>query len=279
MEESVLPAVRRELEAVVHDLRAREVPEIDVVAEIPGDVEIEEAVAIVVEPDCAVAVHPPAQPGLLGYILEMFAVNVSEQREITVAIDEQVLAAIVVEVAPHPAHRHSFAGSIQIGDPRRCGNVLEGSVAAIAVQRIGLAEPAIGEVEIRPAVAIEVGYGNRCADCRDVGLDTGDFRVEGRTMVDEVDAGRSGRVAEDEARVGRIGARAHGAAVEPHRQQNGGKKRDGDDRAAGTRTGSAGHSQSIASGWANSRNNCDGTSRVVTATERVPAVSGRVASC
>ena len=104
-----------------------EVPEIDVAAEVRGDVEIEQAIAIVVEPDRAVAVHPAAQAGLLGDVLEVLAVDVPEQRQIAVAVDEQVLAAVVVDVAPDGAHRHAFAGPIQVGDarararrPRRC---------------------------------------------------------------------------------------------------------------------------------------------------------------
>ena len=62
-EEQVLPAVVGELEAVVHDPRRREVPQIDVAPEVRGDVQVEQPVAIVVEPDRAVAVDPAAQAG------------------------------------------------------------------------------------------------------------------------------------------------------------------------------------------------------------------------
>ena len=57
VKEQILPAIGGELEAVVHDLRRREMPQINV-SEIRSDVEIEQAVAVVVEPDRAVAVHP-----------------------------------------------------------------------------------------------------------------------------------------------------------------------------------------------------------------------------
>ena len=127
VEEQVLPAIVRELEAVVHDPCGREVPQIDVAAEICGDVEIEQAIAIVVEPDRAVAVHPATQTGGLRDVLEALAIDVLEQREVAVAVDEQVLAAVVVEVAPDAAHRDAFAGAIQIGEagarrrrPRTC---------------------------------------------------------------------------------------------------------------------------------------------------------------
>ena len=96
-------------------------------AEVRGDVQIEQAIAIVVEPDRAIAVHPAMQAGRFGDVLEVRAVDVPEEREVAVAIDEQILAAVVVEVAPDAAHRHAFAGPIQVGEtsgsrrrPRRC---------------------------------------------------------------------------------------------------------------------------------------------------------------
>src|SRR5205807_913883 len=48
MEQAILPAVGRELEAVVHDAGRPQVPEIDVGAEVAGDVEIEQPVPVVV---------------------------------------------------------------------------------------------------------------------------------------------------------------------------------------------------------------------------------------
>src|SRR4029078_2475034 len=109
VEHQVLAAVRGELEAVVHDPRGRQMPEVDVVAEVGRHVEIEPAVAIVIDPDCAVAVDPAVQTGGFGHVLEMVAVDVFEEREIAVAIDEHVLASVVVEVTPYAAPRNAFA--------------------------------------------------------------------------------------------------------------------------------------------------------------------------
>src|SRR5205807_8047441 len=50
MEQPVLASVRSELEAVLHDARGLEVPEVDVGAEVPRDVEIEQSIPIVVDP-------------------------------------------------------------------------------------------------------------------------------------------------------------------------------------------------------------------------------------
>src|SRR5678816_1758577 len=83
VEEEVLPAVVRELEAVVHDPRGREVPQINVTSEIRGDVQVEQAVAVVVEPDCTIAVHPAMQSGGLGDVLESLAVHAVSYTHLT----------------------------------------------------------------------------------------------------------------------------------------------------------------------------------------------------
>ena len=224
MEHQVLAAVGRELEAVVHDLRGREMPQIDVASEIGGDVEIEQAVAIVVDPDRAVAVHPPVQARGLGDVLKVVAIDVLEEREISVAIDEQVLAAVVVEVAPDAAHRDAFAGPIEIGESRACGDVLEGAVAAIAVERVRRAEAAVREVQIGPAVAIEVRDGDRRAQRGDVRLDVRDLRVECRPMMNERDAGGRGPVMQHEAGLRGVGGRSRRPAIEANRRDERGKK-------------------------------------------------------
>src|SRR5678815_3401853 len=119
MEEEVLSAIARELEAVVHDLRGREVPEVNVAAEVGGDVEVEETIAVVVEPHGAIAVDPATQAGCLGDVLEALATQVAEEREVAVAVDEEVLVTVVVEVAPYAAHGDAFAGAVQVGDAGR----------------------------------------------------------------------------------------------------------------------------------------------------------------
>ena len=179
-------------------------PEIDV-AEVRGDVEIELAVAVVVEPDGAVAVHPAVKAGALGDVLEVAAIDVAEEREIAVAIDEHVLASVVVHVAPDRAHRDAQVRAVEVGQPRRGGDVLEGAVALVPVEGVGLAEAAVGEVEVGPVVAVDVGHGDGGTERGDVGLDAGDLRVEGRRLVDEVDPGLGGGVAQDEARARGVG--------------------------------------------------------------------------
>src|SRR5690242_18218731 len=174
-------------------------PEVDVAAEIRGDVQIEQTVAVVVEPDRAVAVHPAMQAGRLGHVLEMRAVDVPVQREIPVAIDEEILTTVVVEVAPDAAHRHAVARPIQVSDARGGADVLERAVTLVPVQRVRRTESAVREVEIRPAIAIEVADRHGGAERGDMRLDVRDLRVEGGPAVNERDPRGLGLVPKDES--------------------------------------------------------------------------------
>src|SRR5690349_3400093 len=107
-------------------------PEVDVVAEVARDIEVEQPVAIVVDPDRAVAVHPAMQACALADVLEMMPIEVLEEREIAVAIHEQILPPVVVEVAPHAPHRDAFTRPIQIRESRAGRDVLERAVALVA---------------------------------------------------------------------------------------------------------------------------------------------------
>jgi len=133
VEQKVLAAVRRELEAVVHDSRRREAPQIDVVAKIRGDVQVQETIAIVIDPDCAIAIDPAAQSRCFGDILEVVPIEVPEQRQVSVAIHQHVLAAIVVEVAPDTSHRDALARAIEIRQSRACCCVFECPIALVSV--------------------------------------------------------------------------------------------------------------------------------------------------
>src|SRR5689334_22314861 len=96
----------------MHDAGSGEVPEVDVAAEVSGDIEIKQSIPIVVDPDRAVAVYPTPESRLLRDIHEVRAVDVPEQRQIPISVDKQILSTIVVEVAPHRAHRNALAGFV-----------------------------------------------------------------------------------------------------------------------------------------------------------------------
>src|SRR5204863_280936 len=160
MEQAILPAVGRELEAVVHDAGRPQIPEIDVGAEVAGDVEIEQPVPVVVEPHRPIAVHPLAQSRGGGHVLEMQVAEVLEQLEVSPLVDEQVLEPVVVVVAPHGTHRHALAWAVQVGDARAPRDVDERAVAPVEIERVGESEPAVREVEVGPAVVVDVADGH-----------------------------------------------------------------------------------------------------------------------
>jgi hypothetical protein len=98
------PAVLRVLEALRHDLRVREPPEVHVLRVVAAEEEVEPAVAVVVEPERRVDVRPGRQPRALGAHERLPAV-VAEELLPAPAIEQQVLEPVVVVVAPDRAHR------------------------------------------------------------------------------------------------------------------------------------------------------------------------------
>ncbi len=206
-------------------------PEVDVVPEIRRDVEIEQTIAIVIEPDSAIAVHPAAEAGLCGDVLEVLAVDVSEQRQIAVAINEHVFAAVVIEVTPHGAHRHALSRPIEIREPRAFRDLLEGAIPAISVQRVGLTEATVGEIQIGLSVGIEVRDGHRCPQPRNVWLYAGDLWIERRPVVHEMNSGGGRLVTQHESRVRRISDLPDGAAIQSHREKDRRQEGHGDDGA------------------------------------------------
>ncbi len=102
--------------------------------------------------------------------------------------------------------------------PICASDVDERAVALVAIEPIEAALGAVGDVEVLPAVAIEVGDGDRRAHRRDLRHDVLEPRVERRRLVHEIDPHALGRFLEPEAVARDIFsihvARAHTGAVE-----------------------------------------------------------------
>src|SRR6266513_1620071 len=228
VEQPVLAAVGRELEAVLHDARRFQVPEVDVGAEIARHVQVEQPVPIVVDPHGPVGVHPLAQPGARGDVLEMEVAQVLEELEIAPLVDQQVLEPVVVVVAPHGAHRHAFSRPVHVGDAGGGGDVLERAGAAIHEQRIGKSEPAVREIKIWPSVVVHVGHRDGRTQGSDERRDVVELRIQGRPVMHEVDAHLGGDVGQVELGNRGIAAGALPAAVQNEHEDDGGQKRRGD---------------------------------------------------
>src|SRR6266566_2171294 len=233
MKQPVLASVRRELEAVLHDARGLQVPEIDVGAEVPCHVQIEQTVPIVVDPHGRVAVHPLPQSRLRGDVFEVEVAQVLEELEVAPLVDQQVLEPVIVVVAPYRTHRHAFPWPIHVRDAGGRGDVDERAVAAIQVQRVGVSEPAVREIEIGPSVVVHVGDRDRCAQRAHQRSDVVELWVEGGSVMHEPDAHLRRDVGEMERRRPCAGASgAIPAAVQHDYEDDGGQERHSDDGAS-----------------------------------------------
>ena len=143
-----------------------------------------------------------------------------------VLVEEEILVAVVVVVAPDRAHRDAGAGAVDVGDAEFAGDVLERAVVLIAIQAIEAAVGAVRHVEVGPAVAIEVRDGDRRADRRDLRHDVVELVVEHRSLVHEVHAEAARGLGEREAVAVAGRRRADRGLVQPHHR---GQRDDKDD--------------------------------------------------
>ena len=184
--EHVLPAaVLGVLEALGHDARGLQVPEIELLRPVAREEQVEASVAVVVPPDRRIGIDPARQARLLGHAHERAAAVVAEQLRPAVLVEEEILVAVVVEVSPDRAHRHARAGLIDVGQSDGRGDVGEGAVAVVAIQPVQAALGAVREVEVLPAVAVEVCDGHRRAHRGDLRHDRLELRVERRALMNE----------------------------------------------------------------------------------------------
>ena len=136
----------------------------------------------------ALALTHAGRSGALGHADERAPAVVAKELGPAVLVEEEILVAVVVEVAPHGAHRHAGAGTIDVRETHRRRDVGERAVAVVAIETVEAAFAAVGDVEVLPAVAVEVGDGHRRAHRRDLRHDVLELRVERRRLVNEVDA-------------------------------------------------------------------------------------------
>jgi len=122
-----------------------------------GDCEVEAAVEVGVEEDAAEAegvARGGAEAGLHGDIVEGFSVGAIEAEHFVVEIgDDDAGLAGVVEIGAIDAHAGAGFAFIAEGEAHFDGDILEFSVAEIAIKLVGLG--VVGDEEIRPAVLIE----------------------------------------------------------------------------------------------------------------------------
>ena len=127
-------------------------------------------------------------------------------------------------------------GRLRSATPALGRGVFECAIAFISIESVRLPEATVGEIQVRPSIAVEVGNGYRCAEGGNVRLYVGDLWIERRTLVHEVNAGSRSFVVQHESGAGRVRHRANRPAIQPDSESYGGEKRDGNNGATNTRT-------------------------------------------
>src|SRR5688500_6170872 len=131
--------------------------EIDVFGVVATEKKIQTPVAIVIEPESGVCVDPRRQFCLIGYAREALAGIVVEELGPAPLVNKKIFVTVVVVVAPNSTHRNAGAGLIHVGDPHLRRHILERSIFQVAVERVLTSLAAVGDVDVRPTVAIEIG--------------------------------------------------------------------------------------------------------------------------
>jgi hypothetical protein len=194
MQQELAAAVAGVFEAVGHHHRVFEMPQIEVVREVAADEQIELAVAVVIDPGRAVDVDNAARhPGGRGDVRKALALIVVEQHGRTAPlVNQDVVVAVVVEIAPHRPHRHAGAVPVDIRQSKLGRDILELATSEVMVQVILSADRAVADVDVRQTVVVVVANRNRRAHRRNLRHDRRKLRIEHGGVMDKVDAGGFG---------------------------------------------------------------------------------------
>ena len=184
----VSPSVLSEFKAVVHDVGGLQVPQIKLLVEVPGDQEVQNPIAVVVEPVRPIGVDPALEPRASCHIQECAVAEVAKQLALAPLVDQHVIPTVVVKVAPHRAHRATGACPVQVGQSRTCGDLAKAPIPQIAVQGIRLIRRAGDAVEVQHAIGIVVANRHRSTGGRDLRSDYIDLGVNARWAVLKVDS-------------------------------------------------------------------------------------------
>jgi hypothetical protein len=161
VQQVLAPAIVRILEALGHDLRGLELPEIDTIRPVAGEEQIQASVAVVIQPGCSVGIHPLRKADARGN--EPASTVVVKQLGLAVAIEKEILPPVIVVVAPDRAHRDAGLAAVHICEANRRRDVFERAITLVAIQPVEASLAAIGDVEVLPSIAIEVSDRNRRA--------------------------------------------------------------------------------------------------------------------
>src|SRR5262249_41544113 len=89
---------------------------------------------------------------------------------------------------PYRAHRDANLTRIQVADSQFSGDILEFAVAEVAIERALAALAAVGQINVLPAVAVEIHDRYGRAHRSDLRHDVIQLRIQFRRGVSEIDA-------------------------------------------------------------------------------------------
>src|SRR6185437_14150610 len=144
------------LKTLGHDAGSGEMPEINAFVIVAADKQVKQPIAVVIKPDGGVGIDPARQAGLLAHPGEAMASVVAVELRASPLDQEEIFVAVIVIVAPDRAGRDSCARLVDIRNAEFGGDVFECAVAQVAVQGVLTSNGAVDDVNIRPAVAIEI---------------------------------------------------------------------------------------------------------------------------
>src|SRR6185369_6283952 len=147
------------LKTLGHDAGSGEMPEINAFVVVTADKQVEQPIAVVIKPDGGVGIDPARQAGLLADTGEATASVVVVQLRASPLDQEEIFVAVIVIVAPDRAGRDSRARLVDIRNAKFGGHIFECAVAQVSVQGVFTSDGAVDDVNIRPAVAIEIDNG------------------------------------------------------------------------------------------------------------------------
>src|SRR5205823_9748500 len=107
-----------------------------------------------------------------------------------------VFVTVVIVVAPHGSHGHACFARIELRETGIFGNIAKCSIVHVAVQRVMRALAAVGDVEIVPAIRIEIDDRYSCSHGSDLRHDVVEPRIELWSHVLEMNAGSGGGFAQ-----------------------------------------------------------------------------------
>ena len=116
VEEIFAAAVFGVLKTVGHHASVGEMPEVDIFVVVATDEEIEQAVAVIVEPERGVGIDPGGKAGLFGDARKTLASVIVKKFGTSPFDEQQVFVTVVVVIAPDSAGGNASAGLVDVGD-------------------------------------------------------------------------------------------------------------------------------------------------------------------